>query len=186
MIQPVCINCRRAALLTCVSNGANIGGPGHSAVILDDYVYTFEASLGGWLSVTESGWFQVRTADYLKANTWRPIVIQELSETQVNATAIRGYISRSDDNDEDFISSGVCSQQAAKALSAGIGAAVDPWGMNIPYLVYRYIKNSGLVVNAYYTFPDVNGYHFYPKNTLHNLYWPECERRRDPPPVLSW
>jgi hypothetical protein len=179
-MKPISRICRRVALLTCVSN-FRAGGPGHTSLILDDHVYTFEIRSGG------SGWHQIPTATYLKDNASRPLVIQELSTRRVNASVVYAYIVKSEKRDDNYLWDGVCSQQAANALGAGMGLVINPtWLMNTPYAVYKFIKQSGSVADSYHVWPEHNGYHFHPKRLLHNLYWPECERRCDKPPVLSW
>ena len=184
-MQPICKISHHAALLTCVSNFLGVG-PGHSAVVIDDHVFTFERVIGAWRVSNSSGWLQIKTRDYLKINTHRPVVVQELSTGKTDATAIYEYISLSDSKDEDYLSSGVCSQQAARALSAGLGLNINPWGFNTPHAIYMGVKQSGVVSKSYHTFPERGAYHFYAKNQLHNWYRPECEIHLDPPPVLSW
>ncbi len=179
-MDPITRGCRRVALLTCVSNFRG-GGPGHTALILDDSVYTFEARSDF------SGWHKFKTAAYLKENAYRPVVIQELSASRVNASAVMSYVVKSGARDDNFGWDGVCSQQAANALSAGMNMVINPtWGMNTPYAVYNFIKQSGRVADSYHTWPEHAGYNFHEKRLLHNLYHPECERRCDRPPVLSW
>jgi hypothetical protein len=141
----------KIAILTCITNGVVINSPGHSALIADDKVYTFENLMGGALS-SNSGWSIVKTTDYLKlpGNVIRPIVIQELDMQKVNAGKALAYIEASIANDEDYLGSGVCSTQAASALSAGVAGGFDPWGVDTPHSVYALAKERMLVSRAYY------------------------------------
>jgi len=151
-IQHRCMVCHNAALITCVSNAGGLG-PGHTCVVIDKFVYTFERFLAGWVNMQSSGWVKIKTADYLKQNVHRPVIIQELSNS-VNASSIYEYISMSDLNDADYLSSGVCSQQAIKAISAGLKTPISHSIVNIPSAVYSVVKKSGYVKNTSYVFPD--------------------------------
>jgi hypothetical protein len=176
----------RAALLTCVSNFAGVG-PGHSAVVVDGYVYTFERVVGAWRVSNRSGWVQIRTKNYLDQNRHRPVVVQEFSPGKVRAGAIRAFIAQSDAADDDYLSSGVCSQLAAEAIGAGILGTVDPNGPNIPYTIYRYVKRTGCVAKSYYTFPDE---HRYPRIGHRRMtllaFTPECGKPVASPDILRW
>jgi hypothetical protein len=185
-MQHQCTVCHRAALLTCITNAGGLG-PGHSCLAIDGYVYTFERVGGAWLR-PDSGWLQIRTKDYLDRNAHRPVVVQELDPARTDATAIHDYITLSDAEDADYLSSGLCSQQAAKALSAGLGVSVDPWGLDSPYRIYSFVKHSGCVAKSYYTFPDRDEYT--PLNgrkmILYNLYTPEWQTHLSSPTILAW
>lgn len=184
-VKAQCIVCRRAALLTCVTNVAGVG-PGHSALALDGYVYTFERVSGAWLVPGGSAWLQIPVRDYLAANTHRPVIVQELDVARADATAMREYIVESDLADADYGSSGVCSQQAASALSAGLDLQVNPIGLNSPYRIYRHLKHTGAVSRSYHTFPG-RGAAMVGKNALLGyLYTPECTRHEAAPPILAW
>lgn len=146
-----CIPHMRVGLITCVTNGAGLG-PGHTCIVLDGFVYTFERFLAGWNDLENSGWVKINNQSYLDQNTHRPVIIQELSPA-VNASKVYEYISMSDYNDEDYILSGVCSQQAIQAISAGVGRDIAPSGADIPYTVYAAVRRSGFVSNTSYVFP---------------------------------
>ena len=192
-IEHVCKPYKRAALLTCVTNGLGIG-PGHSAVILDDEVFTFERVGGAWKVSDSSGWLKIKTKDYLQKNTHRPVVIQEFGSGKMNASLVYEYIAMSDLNDEDYVSSGVCSHLAAGALSAGLPKPIDPWGLNTPYAIYVATKNSGYVSSSYYTFPNLDTWNgLLSEAAEHDArvklimdFQPECTRRKEPPTVLGW
>jgi hypothetical protein len=183
--------CRRVALLTCVSNDKGIG-PGHSAVVVDDEIFTFERVAGGWLVPNGSGWVRYKSRDYLKINTWRPLVPMELDRAKTNATAVYDYIMKSDRDDADYGGSGLCSHLAAKAISAGLGWDINPWGLNTPAAVANLVKNSGAVSASYYTFPDAgDGTNLTDsqKRAMAMLFYAfrdEWSRRREPPGILKW
>jgi hypothetical protein len=179
--------------LTCVTNAGGIG-PGHSAVILDDEVFTFERVGGAWRVSDSSGWLKIKTKDYLQKNTHRPVVIQEFSTAKMNASLVYEYIAMSDLNDEDYLSSGVCSHLAVAALSAGLPKEIDPWGLNTPHAIYVATKNSGYVTSSYYTYPNLDTWNGILAEAAEGQaqlqliqdFQPECTRRKEPPPVLSW
>ena len=192
-MRPICKISRRAALLTCVTNWNGIG-PGHSAVVVDDHVYTFEQVGGAWLVPGQSGWRQIRTVDYLalKLNTERPVVVQELDPARTDATAIHTCITVSDGRDADYGGSGVCSHLAARAISAGLGSNINPVGLNTPAAIYTVVKNSGSVSASYYTFPgagDGTNLDAAKKRAMAALYLAfrqEWSKRREPPGVSTW
>ena len=190
-MRPICKISRRAALLTCVTNSNGIG-PGHSAVVVDDYVYTFEQVAGAWLVPGRSGWLQIKTVDYLNINTWRPIVVQELDPARTDATAIHTYITVSDSEDADYGWSGVCSHLAAEAISAGLDRRINPVGLNAPAPVYTAVKNSGSVSASYYTFPGVgdginlDGAKKRAMAALYLAFREVLHRRMEPPRVSTW
>ncbi|QQS12526.1 MAG: hypothetical protein IPK81_24170 [Rhodospirillales bacterium] len=191
-MKAICKVCRRAALLTCVTNLGGIG-PGHSAIVLDSTVYTFENVRGSWFVSGSSGWREVSAAAYFAENVHRPVVVQELDAGAVDASAIHAYIVESDLGDADYLSSGVCSQQAINAISAGVKGGIGVWGPNFPWEVYKAVQSSGLVSSGYYTFP----WRDRPKgcnpvavglclSQLNMAYRPENNTRKEPPPVLKW
>ena len=181
---------RRVALLTCVTNFAGVG-PGHSAVVIDDHVFTFERVAGGWWD-PDSGWVRYTTQAYLKINTWRPVVPMELNPALCNANAVYDYIAQSERDDDDYGGSGVCSQQAAAAISAGLGRDINPWGFNTPVAVATAVKNCGAVSSSYYTFPDAgDGSKLTPAQSramaaLFYAFRDEWSRHREPPGISSW
>jgi hypothetical protein len=138
----------RLALLTCVGNGYFLPtGPGHSAMIVDREVFTFEDPL----AVSSSGWVEMRVQAYLdlSGNLIRPIIIQELNLSRVNGGEVMEYIQNSIRRDEDYGPSGVCSQQTAWALAAGLPGGFDPAGVNTPRAVHDLVKSKALVSNTY-------------------------------------
>ena len=184
-VHPYWIRCQRAALLTCVSNYKGVG-PGHSAIVLDGYAYSFERVVGSWFVGKESGWLQAKTRDYLDANTHRPVIIQELDPGLTDATRIHDYIATSDLGDTDYGSSGVCSQQAASALSAGLRVSVNPWGMDTPHNIYRFLKASGAVAKTYYTFPEQDAAWWCSGTKMQMMLYYTPGTREPSPPILTW
>ncbi|HJQ57200.1 MAG TPA: hypothetical protein VJ890_09855 [Vineibacter sp.] len=180
--------CRRAALLTCITNGAG-RGPGHSAIVVDDHVFTFEIAVGGRPASSTSDWLVYKTQDYLKLNTWRPVVLMELRAGMTNATAIYQYITRSEAR---FGRDGLCSHLAAEAISDGLGWNINPSGLNTPYKVATLVKNSGAVSSSYFTFPDAgDGSNLTDSQLLavRRLMYEfpyEWNHRMEPPGVLKW
>lgn len=142
----------RMALLTAVGNGSGrlTNGPGHSALIVDNEVWTFEdfPRVDG----STSGWIVSPTTLYLgkPLNLSRPIIIQELSPSAVNFSKAMDYIQRSTWADEDYIGSGVCSQQSAAALAVAVTGGFDPRGVNTPRAVHDLAKSRGLASKTYY------------------------------------
>lgn len=152
-IEHICKPCKRTAVVTCISNLKGLG-PGHTAVVVDGFVYTFERVLSGWFNVEKSGWLKIGTADYFKQNTARPVVIQELA-TSVNASLVFEYISLQDYDDADYGTSGVCSQEAIRAIRKGTKNPVSTdWAsVDTPYVVAKAMRTAGLVQATYYLWP---------------------------------
>ena len=186
-VHPYFTRCSRAALLTCVTNCQGLG-PGHTAIVIDGFVYSFEKFIGAFNVSKSSAWVQFHTKDYLEANRHRPVIIQELKPERTDATRIHDAIAASDLADTDYLSSGVCSQQAAVALSAGLKLNVNPWGMDTPHNIYRFVKSVGAVAEEYYTFPDEARYPWFggKKLAMWVNFWDTWSRKETPPPILAW
>ena len=138
---------KKVTILTCVTNGAGCG-PGHTAIVLDDTVYSFE-NVGDWFSKggnNASGWVTAKMADYLKKNEARPVLLQELSE-KVRPQPVEDYIKKSIASDDDYLSSGVCSSLVASAVNAGFTAGFNPFGVDTPRNVYHLAKQKGIVAS---------------------------------------
>ena len=136
----------KLTILTCVTNGAGCG-PGHTAIVLDDTVYSFE-NTGDWFSsgAGASGWITAKLDAYLKKNEKRPVLLQELSE-KVKPGPVEAYIKKSIADDDDYLSSGVCSSLVASAVNAGFTAGFNPFGVDTPWSVYHLAKKKGIVAN---------------------------------------
>ena len=135
----------KLTILTCVTNGAGCG-PGHTAIVIDDLVYSFE-NAGDWFSKggnNASGWITAKLADYLKKNEKRPVLLQELNE-KVRPGPVEAYIKKSIAEDDDYLSSGVCSSLVASAINAGYSAGFNPFGVDTPWKVYHHAKQKGIV-----------------------------------------
>lgn len=140
----------KMALLTCVGNPGWPAGPGHSALIGDRCVYTFERT-GISAIGSNSGWKVLTTPSYLglPENEARPIIIQELDSTKVNFSKVVEYVDGSTRADDDFFSSGWCSLQTALALKVGVAGRFEPRGLDTPLAVHDYIKSLRLVTKTY-------------------------------------
>lgn len=138
-------------ILTFVTNVNGIG-PGHSAVSVGKTVYTFEDVAGGWLQ-SGSGWLTLNYDSYLKKNEHRPVLAQTIKDA--NPGSVKKYVAKSIANDDDYIGSGVCSQQVAKAVNYALPANIDfdPPGFDTPFAVYHYARTLGLVVKEEYFWP---------------------------------
>ncbi|MEK7724423.1 MAG: hypothetical protein AAB336_08765 [Acidobacteriota bacterium] len=139
-------------ILTFVTNfdGA---GPGHSAVAVDNTVYTFEDVANGWLQ-RGSGWKTLDYNTYLQANTHRPVLAQTI--TQSTSQLITDYVNKSIKNDDDYIGSGVCSTQVSKAVNYSLpkGIDFDPKGFDTPFGVYWCARRLGIVSSEDYVWAD--------------------------------
>ena len=116
----------KKAILTLVSNVAGYG-PGHSAIVALDKVYTFEAIAGFY----GDSWLIVDVREYLNRNTHRPVVVQELND-KVDLQKVMKYVSGSMGSDHDFLGSGVCSSQVAHAISAATSQSFNPTRVDTP------------------------------------------------------
>lgn len=136
-------------ILTLVTNGRGGTGPGHSAVAVNDKVYSFEEFLGANTSTKTSGWKIFGFAPYLKKNGHRPALVQWL--TQVQEKRVLAYINESIRDDDDYGTSGVCSQQVSMAIDYGLPKRnFNPRGFDTPYGVYHHARNKGLVQREEY------------------------------------
>jgi hypothetical protein len=134
-------------VVTCVTNAAGMG-PGHSAVAVGTLLYTFEAlDYGG----SGSGWKTLDRDSYFASNTHRPLLLQTLSMTAICPHLVAEYVNQSIANDDDYIGSGVCSTQAARALDYAMPSIVfEPRGFDTPYGVYQCARRLQLVVSESY------------------------------------
>jgi len=136
----------KVRLLTLVTNYQGMG-PGHSAVAVNDLVYTFEDALN--VIGSGSAWRRIYYRTYLKQNAHRPILVQALF--RANPDKVESYIDSSRTRDDDYLSAGVCSQQVAQAVNAGLPhITFDPRGFDTPLGVYRCARRLGLVFEEKY------------------------------------
>ncbi len=140
-------NRRGLAILTLVSNAKGVG-PGHSAIVAGNDVYTFEDPAG----FTGDSWIIMNVSRYLKQNEHRPVVVQELN-AKVEFIKVMKYLSQSIQRDSDFVGSGVCSSQVASAIDAGMVQKFNPTRIDTPRKVYLLGKNKGIVKRSYYIWP---------------------------------
>lgn len=143
----------RLAIMTCITNGGGVG-PGHTAVIVGDTVYSFE-NAGDWFSVrTESsGWITMDAQEYIDKNAARPVVLQDINE-QVNRSKVLRYIFGSMETDMDYLSSGVCSSLVCSAIEAGYTGSFNPPGVDTPYKTFHLANKKGIVRGTSVTWAD--------------------------------
>ncbi|MEZ5307170.1 MAG: hypothetical protein R2684_08505 [Pyrinomonadaceae bacterium] len=144
-------------ILTLVTNTVAGEGPGHSAVAVGSKVYTFE-DVGGWLG-SNSGWIKIDYDPYLKKNEHRPVLVQYVP-TSVGSY-VTEYVDKSIANDDDYLGSGVCSQQVSRAVNYSLPKSVDfdPKGFDTPFGVYHCARRLALVSKEEYFWPgkgDIN------------------------------
>lgn len=138
-------------ILTLITNAGG-SGPGHSAVVVDATVYTFEDVGGGWFQ-NGSGWRKVDLDTYLKNNEHRPALLQTL-KTVTDAWVVE-YVNQSIANDDDYLGSGVCSTQVAKAVNYALPQNIifEPKGIDTPYGVFYCARRLKLVTGEQYLWP---------------------------------
>jgi hypothetical protein len=155
---------RNVRILTCVTNGQGIG-PGHTALAVENTVYSFENMADIFSIITESsGWKTFNYPGYLKQNSFRPVLIQKLS-IKCNPDYLLQYIDKSTKRDDDYGSSGVCSTLASKAINYALPEEIifDPKGIDTPFGVYHCARRLGLVLAEQYLWPDCK--------TVNHLAW---------------
>jgi len=147
---------KRVAILTLVGNTSGGKGPGHTAVVIDGTVHTFE-NYGDWVSrpsKEKSGWLAISTKAYLAKNTKRPVIVQEMKPGSVSANKVLAYVKKSTKNDDDYIGSGVCSSQVANGIDAGTTATFNPKGVDTPFKVFQLAERQGLADKTYLIWAD--------------------------------
>jgi hypothetical protein len=148
-------NARAVSILTFVTNGQGVG-PGHSAIQIENKCYSFE-NANDWFSwkTENSGWKILNVSDYYDKNAWRPILRQRLNQKCYSESVIE-YINKSIKNDDDYISSGVCSTLVSKAINYALPAEIifDPKGIDTPFGVFHCARRLGLVLSEDYTWAD--------------------------------
>ncbi len=138
-------------ILTLVTNVSG-SGPGHSAVVVGQTVFTFQDAFNGWLD-KRSGWVIDSLSSYLRANEHRPALLQTLSKA--NPKSVVKYVNRSIANDDDYLGSGVCSQQVALAVNYALPKNIifDPKGFDTPFGVFYCARRLALVTSETYSWP---------------------------------
>ena len=141
----------KVILVTCVTNKYGYG-PGHSAIAINNTVYTFENYKD--YGSSNSGWLAFGLTEYLEKNTFRPVILQMLGQS-VDAGKALQYINKSRKSEDDYLSSGVCSSQAASTINAGYSAgSFNTWGVDTPYDIYRLAHKLNLVDDEQMFWPD--------------------------------
>lgn len=118
-----------AGIITCVTNAGGYG-PGHTALYIDDTVYSFE-QMGN-----RNAWLVTRLDDYAKLaiNRGRPLIYYKLNN-RCSPDSIEAYLI-SDAQGWAVYGPNVCSQRASMALDAGTLGGFDPYGFDTPFGVY--------------------------------------------------
>ena len=148
------------SLITCVTNGGGLG-PGHSCVDVNGTIYTFEA-IRDWGS-NNSGWVQFTRRNYMSQNTHRPVITQRFSSC-VSTGQVLNYIQASITGDDDYLTSGVCSSQAANAIEAGYQGTFNSWGIDTPVDIYQLAKSQRMVAHESMEWPGENDCNFFVRN----------------------
>ncbi|REJ77943.1 MAG: hypothetical protein DWQ47_16425 [Acidobacteria bacterium] len=145
-------------IITLVTNIDGVG-PGHSAVAVGDQLYTFEDMTGGWFQ-SNSGWKKLQYEPYLSNNEHRPALIQTIPSA--NPPSVTKYVNQSIADDDDYGSSGVCSQQVAMAVNYALPKDVifNPKGFDTPFGVYWCARRLGLVSSEEYLWPGKSSVRF--------------------------
>ena len=144
---------KKLTILTCVTN-LNGSGPGHTAIAVDNTVYSFE-NTGDWFSFggnNASGWITADLDAYLKKNAHRPVILQTLNE-KVKPDPVLGFIRGSMASDDDYLSSGVCSSLVSSAINAGLTGGFNPSGVDTPWKVYNLARAKGIVADEQGVWP---------------------------------
>lgn len=136
------------SLLTCVTNAGGMG-PGHSCIEVNGTVFSFQNPDYG---EDNSGWLQFSRTDYLRRNRHRPVITQVLNSQVSDGLTLR-YINASITDDDDYLSSGVCSSQAANAIGAGSGERFNTPGIDTPYDIYNLAKTKRYVLTEQMDWP---------------------------------
>ncbi len=143
-------------ILTLVTNGRGGTGPGHSALAVGSQVYTFGGGgdgMGGNTSRSTSGWKTLGYQSYLTTNGHRPVLVQFLN--RVREQRVVQYVANSIASDEDYGTSGVCSQQVSWALDYALpNLTFDPRWFDTPFRVYHCARRLGLVQREQYLWPQ--------------------------------
>ena len=150
------------SLLTCVTNGMGLG-PGHSCVQVHDTVFSFQDA-GNWGS-NGSGWMQFSRTKYLARNKHRPVITQRLTSA-VSDGKVLAYINASITGDDDYLTSGVCSSQAANAIEAGIQGSFNTWGIDTPNDIYALAKQKRMVAHEAMDWPGEDDCNFFVRNAI--------------------
>ncbi len=139
-------------ILTCVTNAGGVG-PGHTALWVDNTVYSFEqmTSFNGWL-------VQAATT-YLNndQNKNRPVIAQTLN-SRVNAQKVLTALQdEAAEWFERYSAGNVCSQRASANLDAGASKGFNPRGFDTPYGVYWHAWNKEYVGSERCVWQDRSG-----------------------------
>lgn len=131
-------------------------GPGHSAITFGAKVYSFEPAAPGSMDhLFGDSWKIFDTRKYvLEINPSRPALVQELNGA-VGLRPLGAYLMKSIQDSQLYAARGVCSDQAAAAISAGTEGAWAPRKglVTTPKALYDQLIWAGLVTRTYYYWP---------------------------------
>lgn len=152
-------------ILTCVTNAGG-RGPGHSALWVDNTVYSFEDMF------STNGWLVQAASTYLNnsQNKNRPVIAQTLN-SKVNAQKVLDSL-RAEANEwfEMYSGSNVCSQRASANLAVGASKGFNPPGYDTPYKVYWHAWDKEYVGSERCVWQDRSSDYTLKKQTLLNDY----------------
>lgn len=126
-------------IVTCVTNAGGVG-PGHTALWIDNHIYSFErmASTNGWLVTSASSYLNN------DQNKNRPVIAQTLN-SNVNGWEVWDAVDEESKEIFERYGPSVCSQRASVMLDAGASNGFDPKGYDTPYGVYWHAWNKEYV-----------------------------------------
>ncbi len=127
-------------ILTCVTNAGGVG-PGHTALWVDNTVYSFERMLSA------NGWLVQNFSTYVNndQNKNRPVIAQTLNSGVTAQTVLDSLRAEADEWFEQYSGSNVCSQRASANLDTGASNGFDPKGYDTPFGVYWHAWNKSYV-----------------------------------------
>jgi len=127
-------------IITCVTNAGGVG-PGHTALWIDNTIYSFEqmTSANAWLVQSFSTYINNDT------NKGRPVIAQTLNSNVNAQTVLDSVRAEAAEWFEQYSATNVCSMRASANLDAGASSGFDPSGFDTPYKVYWLAWNKHYV-----------------------------------------
>ncbi len=153
--------------------------PGHSALAVDEAVFTFENMIPSvtkaavsvvfpagarWIK-TGSGWKEANLGTYVLDNAFRPIIFQDITKS-VDSAKIVGYVKGSKDGGDLYGPDGVCSTHTSNAIAAALRTGrFNPRGLDTPNKVYLEVEKLSLAssTTVKWAKPKSKGEDFYKK-----------------------
>lgn len=189
------------SLITVITNSGGMG-PGHSAIAINQTVYSVEL---GNINPNKSAWLVIALERYKSHVNNRPLIYQNLN-SKVSMSRTMDYIRKSDQRDDDYFTNGVCSSQAGSAIEAGLGPGNTfnaQWGFDSPFSIFELAYQREIVASTHFEWPGEqacsqqmrdniglrieNWYRSYFSNHgvtgAKESYWPAARARRSGPSV---